>query len=245
MTIKDTIISLFPRRFELTARFNYNRALGRLEPEIDIIEQIVHQRRRCIDIGANVGLYTYRFAQLFQTVEAFEPIPECAQIITSNQRENVRVHNTALSNQSGKANLSIPNTGGPEATCFASLSNQFPDADSLTVGLRTLDSFEFTEVDMIKIDVEGHELEVLEGGLETLKRESPTLLIEIEQRHHSDTSIQDIFDYIIKLGYRGSFYWNGRMPSLSEFTVEQHQGSADPRSLEYINNFIFRPSKNI
>ena len=242
MTVKESILSLVPKQLELSARFNYNRVLGRLEPEIDIIEKIAGQRRRCIDIGANVGLYTYRFAQLFRHVESFEPIPLCAKIISSSKLRNVTVHNTALSNQHGQATLNIPATGGPEATSFASLSNQFAEADTLTVDLQTLDSFEFSEVDLIKIDVEGHELEVLQGGLETLKRQSPTLLIEIEQRHHPASGIEEIFDFILALGYRGRFLQHGRMTDLSEFNLAKHQSSSDPRSLEYINNFIFQPA---
>jgi FkbM family methyltransferase len=90
-----------------------------------IIENIVPQRRRCLDIGANVGLYTYRFAQLFRQVESFEPIPRCARIIASSELKNVRLHGHALSNKSGQATLNIPATGGPEATALASLSNRF------------------------------------------------------------------------------------------------------------------------
>ncbi len=74
MTVKESIIGLVPQRLELAARFNYNRILGRLEPEMNIIGEISPQRRRCIDIGANVGLYTYRFAKMFRQVESFEPI---------------------------------------------------------------------------------------------------------------------------------------------------------------------------
>lgn len=242
MTIKTKIIDLIPHKLELTARYYYNKALDRLEPETAIIGEITQRRRRCLDVGANVGLYTYRFAQLFESVESFEPIPACARIIASSERSNVRLHNLALSNRQGRANLSIPVTGGPEATALASLSNEFPEADLLSVELRTLDSFGFTEVDLIKIDVEGHELEVLEGGLETIRRESPTLLIEIEQRHHAARTIYDIFDFVLKLGYIGSFYWNGRMMPLTEFSVPRHQQSIDPRSRDYVNNFIFRPA---
>ena len=46
--------------------------------------------------------------------------------------------------------------------------------------MRTLDSFQLTQVGFIKIDVEGHEEAVLRGGLATLKREMPNLMIEIE-----------------------------------------------------------------
>jgi FkbM family methyltransferase len=241
VSIKQRVIDLIPRRLELAARYNYNKALGRLEREMRIIEQIVSQRRRCIDIGANVGLYTYRFAHVFREVESFEPIPRCAKIIASSGIKNVHLRNCALSNRAGQATLNIPVTGGPEATGLASLSNQFPSAESLVVELRTLDSFVFSEVDLIKIDVEGHELEVLEGAVETIERELPTVLVEVEQRHHADKSIQSIFQFVQDLGYEGIFYWKGCMNPLTSFSVERHQQPFDPLNrVEYVNNFIFR-----
>jgi FkbM family methyltransferase len=243
MSLKEKVINLIPGRLELAARYNYNKALGRLEREMSILEEIVPRTRRCVDVGANVGLYTYRFAQLFKEVESFEPIPRCAKIIAASRIRNVHLHNHALSNRAGRATLNIPGTGGPEATALASLSNQFPDAAALEVELRTLDSFRFGEVDLIKIDVEGHELEVLQGALETIKRESPTVLVEVEQRHHADRSIQSIFQFILDLGYIGSFYWSGRMNPLTSFSVAQHQQPFDPLDRgEYVNNFIFRPT---
>jgi FkbM family methyltransferase len=242
MPIKQALLHLIPGRLELAARYTYNKALGRLEREMTIIEDIVAQRRRCIDIGANVGLYTYRFAQCFGQVEAFEPIPRCARIIASSRMGNVCLRNYALSNRCGKATLSIPVTGGPEADSLASLSNHFPDAKSLVVDLHTLDSFHFSEVDLIKIDVEGHELEVLEGAMQTIDRELPTILVEVEQRHHPDKGIQGIFEFVQALGYEGTFYWQGRMNPLAAFSVTRHQQPFDPLDrTEYVNNFIFRP----
>jgi len=243
MSIKKLILGLLPGHLELPARYHYNRLLGRLEPEMDIIGDIAGQRRRCIDIGANVGLYTYHFSRIFNQVESFEPIPECAAIIAAGRLRNVSVHGTALSEHGGKATLNIPETGGPEATALASLSNRFDGARHLSVDLRTLDSYNFSAVDLVKIDVEGHEMEVLHGGIETFKRELPNLLIEIEQRHHPDTDIREIFDFITGMGYRGSFLLHGALAGLSGFEVSKHQAAADPRSPEYINNFIFQADR--
>jgi FkbM family methyltransferase len=240
MSVKKLILDLLPGHLELPARYHYNRLLGRLEPEMDLIGNLAGQRRRCIDIGANVGLYTYHFSRIFKHVESFEPIPECAGIIAAGRLGNVSLHRAALSDHDGTATLNIPDTGGPEATALASLSNRFDGARHLTVDLRTLDSYHFSSVDLIKIDVEGHEMEVLRGGSETIRRELPNLLIEIEQRHHPDTDIREILGYITGMGYRGSFLRHGALAELSEFDVSKHQAAADPRSPDYINNFIFQ-----
>ena len=55
--------------------------------------------------------------------------------------------------------------------------------ETIRVPLRTLDSYNLSNIGFIKIDVEGHELDVLRGAEVTLRRDQPNLLIEIENRH--------------------------------------------------------------
>jgi FkbM family methyltransferase len=243
MGLKDLILASIPKRFELMCRYNYNRIIGRLDPELRLIGKIVARRRRCVDVGANVGLYTYRFAQLFDAVEAFEPIHCCAQTIISSKLRNVRVHNSALSNRAGKGTLSVPPGRGQERFALASAFNRFPSGDSVIVDLEVLDSFDFLDVDLIKIDVEGHEVEVLQGALQTIRADFPVLLLEIEQRHHADRSIHEIFDFILNLGYSGYFYSDCRLRPLGEFSVMCHQEPKNLCTRKYVNNFLFRPAK--
>jgi FkbM family methyltransferase len=242
MSIRQNLIALFPARLELAARYNYNRIAGKLEREMRIIGKLTGRHFRSVDVGANVGLYTYHLAQLFEHVESFEPIPRCARVIASSRLKNVRLHTCALSNRAGNALLHIPVAEGPHATGLASLSRNFANAVDVPVALRTLDSFGFRDLDLIKIDVEGHELEVLQGARETIARERPALLVEVEKRHHPDRDIQDIFDFLLALGYDGCFFWNETMHPLQAFDPERHQQGLDPLDREhYVNNFIFRP----
>jgi FkbM family methyltransferase len=180
-------------------------------------------------------------AQLSNAVEAFEPVPSCANRIRAGALKNVRIHEVALSDRRGHANLNLPPSGGRHAAAYASLSNEFESGRSLTVEVRTLDSFGFTEVEFIKIDVEGHELEVLMGATSTIERNRPTLLVEIEERHRPLGGAAEVFDFIERLGYDGSFLWYDRLTPLSSFSLSQHQASADPHDRTYVNNFIFRP----
>jgi FkbM family methyltransferase len=242
MSIRQKLIALFPARLELAARYNYNRIAGKLEREMRIIGSLTARRRRSVDVGANVGLYTYCLAKLFERVESFEPIPQCARVIASSRLKNVRLHTCALSNRAGDALLHIPVEEGPHATGLASLSRKFSNAVDVPVALRTLDSFGFRELDLIKIDVEGHELEVLQGARETIARERPALLVEVEKRHHPDRDIQEIFDFLLALGYDGCFFCDEKMHPLQSFAPERHQQGLDPLDRKhYVNNFIFRP----
>jgi FkbM family methyltransferase len=237
--IRDRVVDLVPSRHEMAARYHFNRLLGRLEPELELIVELVPHPRRCLDIGANVGLYTFRLAGIADAVEAFEPMQSCADRLRASGLANVRVHQVALSNHTGEGVLHLP-AGDRHAAAYASLTNEFAGGESATVELRTIDSYAFEAVDLIKIDVEGHELEVLEGARGTIERERPTIIVEVEERHRSG-GVGAVFAFFDGLGYQGSFLGNGTLLPLSVFSVRLHQFAADPHDPRYVHNFIFQP----
>ena len=95
--------------------------------------------------------------------------------------------------------------------------------------------------DWIKIDAEGHELKILEGGIQLLQFHHPTLIIEIEQRHCKG-SIFDTFSLMEQLGYQGYFFLKGTLHALSEFNLDRHQLKplASNSLRGYVNNFVFK-----
>lgn len=135
-----------------------------------------------LDVGANVGSHAINFARVASQVLAFEPHPHtywnlCANVLL-NQALNVTPLNFALGSRSGSTTVwnidpTRPNTG--MGICV--------DVGDLVVPIRTIDELQLDRVDFIKIDVEGHELEVLRGAVETLTRLSPIVFAEI---HASD-----------------------------------------------------------
>jgi len=115
----------------------------------------------------------------------------------------------------------------------------------LTVPVTTIDEFFAADprgTDLLKIDVEGHELSVLEGATQTLAVHRPAILIECEARHRADGDVQRVFDQLESLGYIGSFFEDGRRRPLAEFDPAVHQRiDADSDHLQrgYVNNFAF------
>ena len=125
---------------------------------------------------------------------------------------------------------------------MASLEKRDSECELRSVKVSTVDSYEFDDVDLIKIDVEGHEKSVIEGALKTIKKTQPILLVEIEQRH-IEKEIEDIFQLILNLNYNGFFLLDNSLTPLEEFSYEKNQKPFLDNVIvkEYINNFIFVP----
>lgn len=208
---------------------------------------------RAIDAGANRGTYTYAFARGFDAVEAFEPQPECAAAIEAFARAEpkVHVHRLGLSDRRATVALHVPIVHGRfhshRATGLASIGEISGEVAELTIEVVPLDDFMFDDVAMIKIDVEGHESQVLAGAQQTIARSRPTLIVEIEQRHLQSAPIADVFAYITSMGYSGWFFRGNVLEKLETFSYEIDQAPyLDDVALghapdEYANNFIFEP----
>ena len=148
-------------------------------------------------------------------------------------------------------NLNIPIKWGRCLYYLASFRQLEGETKRITVPIHRLDDYNFIDVSFIKIDVEGYESEVIRGGRETILREKPVLLVEIEQRHLGSKPIEKVFQEITDLHYEGSFLYKGKLHPLSEFSYEIHQKKfleSTPQKLlgnkinrNYINNFVFKP----
>ena len=100
-------------------------------------------------------------------------------------------------------------------------------------------------VNFIKMDVEGHELEVFKGAADLLEKDQPKLMFECENRHLNSIVVEDVFAYLSNLGYQGSFFWNGGLVPVTEFKADQHQQIQEDKEIvnkkRYANNFVFEP----
>jgi FkbM family methyltransferase len=183
------------------------RQQGRIEPELDYLPRLMagRTRRRALDVGANRGMYSYTLADLFEEVVAFEPQRVLADELAAFARasgRSIRVENCGLSDLTGELEFRVPLLKGRMRTSVVrgcgSLEGCDGPCETLHVAVKRLDDFAFEDVDFIKIDVEGHELQVLEGGRETLGRCRPVVLAEVD--HH-----EGVFGFMRALGYRVEF----------------------------------------
>lgn len=81
-SIKATVEALLPARLHLPLRQSYQRLDRKLDPEMAYVDGLLINRRRFLDIGCNLGTYSYYFLNRMAAVEAFEAIEE----ITSRRK---------------------------------------------------------------------------------------------------------------------------------------------------------------
>jgi FkbM family methyltransferase len=253
--LKDAVSSL-PGGMQRTiwrTRFR----IGRAEAEADLLPGLVDPSRRALDIGASKGKYALLLQRLAREVVCFEPNPAVAlrlRRLFSGRRSNVSVIHAALGDVTATLVLRVPRVGKREFDEMGSLASKFAsDANATVLGQSVsgitahevpvcrLDDFGYDDVGFVKIDVEGYERQVIEGARQTLVRNRPNLLVEIEQRHNA-RPIGEIFELIAGLGYDGWFLLGGTLRPLHEFDVLalQNPAHADGHG-PYVNNFVFTP----
>jgi FkbM family methyltransferase len=176
------VMPIAPRRHRLAALYWLNFLSGGQERELRYLDRIITSRKVAIDIGANVGLYAYRMSKLFASVYAFEINDELTKDLEAFNPGNITIVNVGLSSQAWESTLYIPVSNGVMLTGWGSLSaTNCPEAEKVIekcVELHTLDSYEIDAVSFIKVDVEGHEIQVLEGARKTIERSYPIVLVE-------------------------------------------------------------------
>lgn len=141
-----------------------------------------------IDIGANSGAYAITLAHHFEHVFAIEPAPGNIRVLSENMSlngiRNITVIECAAWDESRMIDFHqcVEND-----LASAAVASDDPKPYGLTpiktvrVPAATIDSFKFTNVAAVKIDVEGGEGHVLLGMLETIRRERPVMLIEVHE----------------------------------------------------------------
>ncbi len=205
-----------------------------------------------VDIGAHKGAYLYWMRHAIKekgTAFAFEPQVKLYHYLTSvysnPKHSNTTIENMGVSNQTGEVSFYIPTTlkgDSPGARIDRLVQKAVQET---TIKTTTLDQY-FLErnihPNLIKIDVEGHEKQVIEGGIKLLQTAQPTLIVECENRHLRNSSVADVFQLLTDIGYKGFFFLDNKQIPLEEFDLSIHQKNEGKRFWEakdYINNFIF------
>ena len=234
--------SLIPQKYLFKKRIK--RAIKKFdEPEIFIINKLIKEGTDSIDVGVYRGVHSYEMSKYSKTVHSFEPNPVIYNELEKNLPRiirNIKLYNYALSNKNGIKKLRIPirNTNADKSNYdeyykmgLASIhdKNIFEKFDQFEINCKKLDDFNFENViSFIKIDVEGHEIEVINGSKELIKKFKPNLMIEIEQKHSKNKSKESI-SFICSLGYQAFCLKDKELVKIENIKV-----------IDEFNNFIFK-----
>jgi FkbM family methyltransferase len=185
--------------------------LGTYEPEfLNALLQSVQPGDTCVDVGGNLGYYCLLMSNLVGPkghVITFEPVAENLAVlkenIAVNEIKNVELVNTALGAQPGTISLIRSEPGSITSTPSVSGYAVEGEQSTTEVPVNTLDAYleeKGWRPSVIKIDVEGAELEVLRGAVNTLHIARPTVLVEV---HGWDlASSAEVREFFSNVGYQ-------------------------------------------
>lgn len=174
--------------------------------EFDTLKKFIPHGGTCLDVGANIGLYSLIMSDLVGPegrVYAFEPIPGTYKILLKNLKykncDNVTVLRLALSDDNRRVRMLIPSyEDGAPAHGEARIDNTVQEDAGIEVDSARLDDLIPSidgDISLIKVDIEGHELNFFRGALSTLRSVRPAVYSEVS------VDKEEIFKIFLELNY--------------------------------------------
>lgn len=218
---------------------------------IGYIMQTVKPGQTVLDIGAHKGGYLYTFLGLVGKqgrVFAFEPQSLLYNYLVKMkdmlQWNNVNIDHVALSDTEKDVTLYIPTNhvsakSAPGATIL-DISGRSDLDFTETVHTDSLDHYcaaYHIAPDFLKIDVEGNEMNIFIGGMETIRKYKPRILVEIDANYVGEEKVLETFRLMQSLGYKGSFILSEKRIPLEEFEFATHHNRNNGGF--FCNNFVF------
>jgi len=244
-------IEFFIKNFFLSESYLLKKRAERFykkktEREICYLPNLINKFSASIDIGVYRGVYSYFLSRESEHVYAFEANPLLIQKLKKGFKKykNITIENLAISSSRGLTYLKIPfrnqniNYSDYEelyqlGTATIHEKNNLANTDfkSFEIEKVNLDAYSFGhKIGFIKIDVEGHELDIINGAKKLILKDKPNLMVEIEEKHTGVPNIE-IINQIKELDYECYFLNN-------HFELEV----VNQQNIKTIsnNNFIFK-----
>ncbi len=205
LTLIDGVRIVVPDSLDLITSYVLREQQDFFEDELPFVRRLLQPGQKVIDIGANYGTYTLPMAQKVGAnghVWAFEPSSSTAQFlaqgIAANGFTQVTLVQKAVSSAPGSAQLTLH----VQAEERSIVHGEAPPGDTETVSLVTLDDcmdrYRWVDIDLIKIDAEGEEINIVKGGRRFFANLAP--LVQYELRSTGETHLDLIRDFAA-IGY--------------------------------------------
>jgi FkbM family methyltransferase len=166
--------------------------------------------KNAIDVGSNVGFWSKEMCEKFNHVFSFEPHPENIICYKQNLKkfQNYTLYDNAVSNVTDiELPLHISSSKCGNASLF-NFHKEITKYNTIKVRVKRIDDFKFEDISFIKIDVQNHEKEVIEGSIETIQRCKPILCLELPNRNNTELEYRNnIIKYLKNYNYvcKGNF----------------------------------------
>lgn len=208
------------------------------------VDRFVAPGDTCYDIGANLGLWSLRMAEKVGPsgrVVAFEPVPDTARRLIENAAlsfaGNIVVETIALGREEGPATIYLPGDIGR-----AALAAEGPKDARISVTQKRLDDVwaaqGYPRVKYVKLDVEGAEPWVLEGGSHFFRTCQPVISCEVNPGKLANLrfEVPELLDRLRELGYR-PYKWMDKSEGLVEFLT--------PTWSDTVEDLVFLPVRRL
>lgn len=150
----------------------------------------IPNKRTFIDVGANIGIWSYPFVGKFSKVVGYEPSKQNIECLKENVGTSIEIRTKAVANFEGTADFHQAGKNcGDGKLCRPGINSSY------SVPVVKLDNEDLTEVDLIKIDVQGWELEVLEGAKNLIATQRPWVIFEVNEDIDKCCKFMEELDY--------------------------------------------------
>lgn len=261
-TLLNTVASISPttykkRIFKHHEKMSFkNLEQVKLKAEPLLLEFLLSKDQTMFDVGCHIGEYILFGNKVvpMQNIYAFEPNEGQFKLLKKTFNK-ANLFKLALSNENGTKQFKVPVTKGKHQTTRGTLKLDIQEKDeddqvTFAVNVRTIDSFveehKITNLGLIKVDVEGAEMDVIDGALDTIRQYHPTLILELEKRHLGG-SIKPAVERVCELGYK-CYYFDADtntlklVPEDADAVQDEKYHKVSP--VRYVNNLIFIESNS-
>jgi len=260
--IEDQVILAFqitnskPVRIKMVMSLNEIRGVpfitlaeGEYEPLITkVMLELSIYSSHFLDVGANMGYYALALSTNNQNlkVEAFEPLEKMQEILRFNLKLNnleksINIHEYGLGNENFVTQIFVPKFTGSSGASLMKLHPEEGEHAVQAVEIKRLDSlmFNLENVDLIKIDVEGAEFSTIQGAINLINTNKPTIMVELLRKWMAPfgSTPQDVVTLLLSIGYEAYAVSDEiitRIDSINEKTSETNFLFCHPEQVKHI-----------
>ena len=188
-----------------------------------------------LDVGAHIGNHTVRLlSPLFDEVICFEPNPYIYPLLSVNtsKHANVKTFNFGLSDEIKELDFKINMTNwGASRIIQKNVTYESKKFSTIKINVRALDQLNLginKEISLIKVDIEGHELEFLRGAKDTILKHRPIILFEENSINQGSSGV---IDYLAEMDYEffiikeNFFFGDGKVQRLLQYLFQDLFGT--------------------